>query len=176
MGNIHPNHSHLSESPHVTTHNKHHELKLYTWIDQIPLERNETIFGDIYWRQNHDIPMIQNNFDWNHNNISPNHRKHPSESSGIFSMHLSESCVRTNIAKIYELQTTVHVVRPHADKVAAKVIVSTYGESETASKWRNQSYSIMDHVTYILFTTGIRMDEYHPCYFATTSLIAWAQA
>ena len=54
-------------------------------------------------------------------------------------MHLSESCVRTNIAKIYELQTTVHVVRSHADKVAAKVIVSTYGESETASKWRNQS-------------------------------------
>ena len=48
-------------------------------------------------------------------------------------MHLSEPCVRTNIAKIYELQTTVHVVRPHADKVAAK------GESETASKWRNQS-------------------------------------
>ena len=122
---LYPNHNHLSESPHVTTQSKHHELIFYTWIDQISLERNETIFGDIYWRQNHDIPMIQNHFDWNHNNIPPNHGKHPSESSGIFSMHLSESCVRTNIAKIYELQATVHIVRPHADKVAAKVIIST---------------------------------------------------
>ena len=49
-------------------------------------------------------------------------------------MHLSESCVRTNIAKIYELQITVHVARPPADKVAAKVIMSTWGESEAASK------------------------------------------
>ena len=124
MGNIHPNPNHLSESPHATTHNRHHELKLYTCINHVPLKRNETIFCDIQWRNNHGTPMIRGHFDWNHDYISPNHGKHQSESSGNFSVHLSESCVRKNIAKIYKSQTTVHVAKPHADEVAAKVIIN----------------------------------------------------
>ena len=46
-------------------------------------------------------------------------------------MHLSESCVRKNIAKFYKLQTTVHIARPRADKVVAKVIITTGGQSGT---------------------------------------------
>ena len=52
----------------------------------------------------------------NEDNVSPNHGKHPSESSVTFLMHLSESCVRRNIVKFHKLQSTVHVVRPHAKK------------------------------------------------------------
>ena len=32
---------------------------------------------------------------------------------------------RKNIAKIYKLQTTLHVAKPHADKVTAEVIIGT---------------------------------------------------
>ena len=77
-------------------------------------------------------------------------------------MRLSKSCVRKIIAKIYTLQTTVHVARPYADKVAAEVIINRGREDETILELRNLRQSIMDHATYILFTTGIRMDEYHP--------------
>ena len=59
------------------------------------------------------------------------------ESSGTFSMHLSESCVRKNIAKISTLQTTVHIARPHADKVAAKVIINRRREDESILELRN---------------------------------------
>ena len=47
------------------------------------------------------------------------------------------SCLK-NITKIYKLETIVHVARPHADKVAAKVIISTVEEGETTLKLRNQ--------------------------------------
>ena len=108
IGNIHPNPNHLSESPHITVHNKRHEVKLYTWINQVPLKRNEILFCEIWRRHNHRIPMIQSNFDWNHNDISPNQGKHLSESSGTFSMHLSESCVRRILSKFtrYKQQCT----------------------------------------------------------------------
>ena len=63
-----------------------------------------------------------------------------------------------NIPKLCKLQTTAHVVKPHADKI----MINTGREDEIIFRLRNHRLSIMDHVTYILFTTGIRMDEYHP--------------
>ena len=35
----------------------------------------------------------------------------------------------------------------------------------------------MDHVTYILFATGIRMDEYHPCIYIYIYIyfLGWGQ-
>ena len=46
-------------------------------------------------------------------------------------MHLSEPCVRNNKVKIHKLQATMHFVRPHGDKMAAKVIINAAREAET---------------------------------------------
>ena len=163
MGNIHPNPNHLSESLHVMAHNKHHELRLYTFITRTPLKRNKNIFCGTWWRKQHSIWIIRRQVKWNPDYISPNHGKHPSESSAAFSMHLSESCSRNNRVKFHKLQATMHFARPHGHKMAAKVIINTAREAETVYNLRNRRQPIVDHVTCLLFTTGIRMDEYHPC-------------
>ena len=119
MGNIHPNPSHLSQSPHVMAHEKHYGLKLPTCINHTHLKRNTIIFRYIWWWEHHGILMIRHHFDWNHNYISPDHGKHPSESSGNITMHLSESCARINTLKICKLQTAACVITPLADKLAA---------------------------------------------------------
>ena len=80
-------------------------------------------------------------------------------------MHLSESCVRNNMVRFHKLQATLHSARPHGDKMAAKGIINTTGEAETIYNLRNSRQPIVDHVTCLLFTTGIRMDEYHPNQF-----------
>ena len=129
MGNIHPNPNHLSEfgseSLHVMAQNKHHELRLYTFINRAPLKSNRNLFCGTWWRKQRGIWIIRRQIKWNPDYISPNHGKHLSESSAAFSVHLSEYCVRNNMVKFHKLQATMHFASPHNDKMAAKVIINT---------------------------------------------------
>ena len=134
-------------NPHMV-HNKHHELKLYTCINYVLLKRNETIFCDIQWGWNHGILMIQMHFDWNHDYISLNYGKHPSESSGTYSMHLSESCVRKIYCQILQVTKTVHITRLCSHKVADKVVIRT-GERVTL----HLSWEIIDNRSWITWPT-----------------------
>ena len=131
MGNIHPNPNHPSESLHVMAYNKNHECRLYTFINRTPSKRNRNIFCGTWWRKQHGIWIIRRQVKWNPDHISPNHGKHPSESSTVLSMYLSESCVRNSMVKVHKFQATMHFVRSHSDKMAAKVIINAAREAET---------------------------------------------
>ena len=161
MGNIHPNLNHLSESLQVMAQNKHRELRLL-FIIRTPFKRNRNIFCGTWWRNQHGIWIIRRQMKWNPDYISPNHGKHLFESLAAFSVHLSESCVRNNMIKFHKLQATMHFARPHNDKMAAKVVINTGREAETIRNLRNRRQPIVNRVTCLLFTTGIRKDEYHP--------------
>ena len=63
-------------------------------------------------------------------------------------MHLSESCVRKIGVVFHKVQAALFVVRPHADKMPAKVMLDTRGAVEVKQ-------SIGDHATSILFRNGV---------------------
>ena len=74
-----------------------------------PVTRKMSLFDDVI------MARCMLSREGNEDNISLNHGKHPSESSGTFLIHLSESCARRNIVKFQS------IVRLHANKIAAEV-------------------------------------------------------
>ena len=70
--------------------------------------------------------MIRSHFFLYRHHISPNHGKHPSEPSWTLLMHQSESCVRKKSSVVFhKLKAALLVVRPHAVKMPAKVMINT---------------------------------------------------
>ena len=88
MDNIHPNHNPLSKS-------------LMLWSNTNANFRYYHISLIMHmWKQINNISR----YCGNHDLISPDHGKHPSESSGTLLMHLSESRVRKNNVLFHKLQ------------------------------------------------------------------------
>ena len=88
MENIHPNHNPVSKS-------------LMLWSNTNANFRYYHISLIMHmWRQINNISR----YSGNHDLISPDHGKHPSESSGTLLMHLSESRVRKNNVLFHKLQ------------------------------------------------------------------------
>ena len=63
-------------------------------------------------------------------------------------MHLSESVVRKNSVVFHKLQAALLVVRPHADKMPAKVMIHTRISVEVKQ-------SVGEYATSNLFRNGI---------------------
>ena len=88
MENIHPNHNPLSKS-------------LMLWSNTNANFRYYHISSIMHmWKQINNISR----YCGNHDLISPDHGKHPSESSGTLLMHLSESRARKNNVLFHKLQ------------------------------------------------------------------------
>ena len=88
MENIHPNHNPLSKSlmlwSNTNANFRYYHISLFTHM----------------WKQINNISR----YCGNHDLISPDHGKHPSESSGTLLVHLSESRARKNNVLFHKLQ------------------------------------------------------------------------
>ena len=90
MENIHPNHNPLSKSLMLWS-NTNANFRYY---------HISSIMHIYMWKQINNISR----YCGNHDLISPDHGKHPSESSGTLLMHLSESRARKNNVLFHKLQ------------------------------------------------------------------------
>ena len=106
-----------------------------------------------------------NNISWycgNHDLISPDHGKHPSESSGTLLMHLSESCAQKNNALFHKLQAAgisvvteslfgfTKLILHHPRTVTAASRGSTIADLALRTTHQPESHILWSPLTYTL--------------------------